>query len=123
MMMDVTRSTQILQELTALGVYIGMDDFGTGYNSLSYLKLFPIRKLKIDRSFMKDVTSNRNDKVIVATIISMAHHLNMRVIAEGVETEEQLHYFIENGCDDIQGFFFSPPVSAEQLQGAILSRK
>ncbi|WP_259392268.1 EAL domain-containing protein [Paenibacillus thiaminolyticus] len=62
-------------------------------------------------------------KAIVATIISVAHHLNMRVIAEGVETEDQLHYLIENGCDDIQGFFFSPPMSAEQLQGAILSRK
>ncbi|MGG4395533.1 EAL domain-containing protein [Paenibacillus thiaminolyticus] len=123
MMMDVTRSTQILQELTALGVYISMDDFGTGYSSLSYLKLFPIRKLKIDRSFMKDVTSNPNDKAIVATIISMAHHLNMRVIAEGVETEEQLHYLSENGCDDIQGFFFSPPVTAEQLQSTILIGK
>ncbi|WP_280523679.1 putative bifunctional diguanylate cyclase/phosphodiesterase [Paenibacillus dendritiformis] len=123
MMMDVTRSTQILQELTALGVYISMDDFGTGYSSLSYLKLFPIRKLKIDRSFMKDVMSNPNDKAIVATIISMAHHLNMRVIAEGVETEDQLQYLIENGCDDIQGFFFSPPVTAEQLQSTILSGK
>jgi diguanylate cyclase (GGDEF)-like protein len=116
MMMDAGRSSQILQDLSSLGIQISMDDFGTGYSSLSYLKLFPIHKLKIDRSFIKDITDNEDDRAIVATIISMAHHLNLNVIAEGVETKEQLSLLMEQGCDDIQGYYFSRPLSAVDVE-------
>ncbi|UHA73824.1 EAL domain-containing protein [Paenibacillus sp. 481] len=120
MMMDAVRSTEILHELTDIGVKISMDDFGTGYSSLSYLKQFPIRKLKIDQSFIKDITNNENDKAIVATIISMAHHLKINVIAEGVETREQLACLSAYGCDDIQGYYFSKPLPPSDLEKNIL---
>jgi len=116
MMMDATRSSQVLQELSGLGIRISMDDFGTGYSSLSYLKLFPIHKLKIDRSFIQDITNNDDDRAIVATIIAMAHNLKMNVIAEGVETKEQLELLLENGCNDIQGYYFSKPVPASEIE-------
>lgn len=92
MMMDPDLSTEILNKLNDFGVKISLDDFGTGYSSLSYLKLLPIHKLKIDRSFITDITRNASDQAIVATIISMAKHLNMDVIAEGIETQGQLDF-------------------------------
>lgn len=116
MMMDATRSSQTLRELSSLGIRISMDDFGTGYSSLSYLKLFPIHKLKIDRSFIQDITSNADDRAIVATIISMAQNLKMNVIAEGVETKEQLELLLENGCDEIQGYYYSKPIPAGEIE-------
>ncbi|WP_438350458.1 EAL domain-containing protein [Paenibacillus sp. FA6] len=116
MMMDVVRSSQILRELSGLGIRLSMDDFGTGYSSLSYLKMFPIHKLKIDRSFIKDITINDDDRAIVATIIAMAHNLKMNVIAEGVETKEQLQLLMENGCDEIQGYYFSKPIPASEIE-------
>lgn len=115
MTMDVDRSIQILNELQKLGVRISIDDFGTGYSSLNYLKKFPIHKLKIDRSFVHDIMEDPNDASIVSTIISMSHHLNMKVIAEGVETFDQLRYLNENRCNEIQGYLFSPPVTFEEL--------
>ncbi|MCD9023589.1 EAL domain-containing protein [Cohnella silvisoli] len=121
MMMDASRSGQILRELTRLGIQISMDDFGTGYSSLSYLKLFPIHKLKIDRSFIKDITSNEDDKAIVSSIIAMAHNLKMNVIAEGVETREQLQILMDNGCDDIQGYYFSRPIPAKEVEQMYLN--
>jgi diguanylate cyclase (GGDEF)-like protein/PAS domain S-box-containing protein len=120
MMMDADRSTQILRDLTELGVRISMDDFGTGYSSLSYLKMFPIHSLKIDRSFIKDLMDSEDDRAIVATIIAMAHNLKMNVIAEGVETEEQLQFLTENDCDDIQGFYFSKPLSVSDVERVYL---
>ncbi|TVX94366.1 EAL domain-containing protein [Paenibacillus agilis] len=122
MMMDICRSTSTLQELKELGVRISMDDFGTGYSSLNYLKMFPIGKLKIDQSFIRDLTNSESDKAIVATIISMAHHLKMNVIAEGVETAEQLAFLKESGCDDIQGYYFSRPLPAKELQRVFLGK-
>jgi diguanylate cyclase (GGDEF)-like protein/PAS domain S-box-containing protein len=116
MMMDTYKSTHILRELSGLGIKISMDDFGTGYSSLSYLKMFPIHKLKIDRTFIKDIPESEDGRAIVATIISMAHNLKMNVIAEGVETKEQLHFLTENGCDDIQGFYFSKPLPATEVE-------
>ncbi|MFX3636251.1 MAG: EAL domain-containing protein [Candidatus Pristimantibacillus sp.] len=116
MMMDATRSSQTLRELSSLGIRISMDDFGTGYSSLSYLKLFPIHKLKIDRSFIQDITNNDDDRAIVATIISMAQNLKMSVIAEGVETKEQLELLLENGCDEIQGYYYSKPIPASEIE-------
>ncbi|MBO7745037.1 EAL domain-containing protein [Paenibacillus sp. MWE-103] len=128
MMMDASVSIGILNELTDYGIRISLDDFGTGYSSLSYLKLLPIHKLKIDRSFIRDITVNRNDKAIVATIISMAQHLNMDVIAEGIETKEQLDILTDNDCEKIQGYYYSrplPPAEVEQtffapMRGAAL---
>lgn len=116
MTMDVDFATNSLLELKSLGVQISIDDFGTGYSSLHLLKKFPIDKLKIDRSFVRDVMLDPNDAAIVTTIISMTHHLNLLVIAEGVETEEQMRFLHENQCHQIQGYWFSPPVPAIQMQ-------
>lgn len=116
MMMDANRSSQILRDLSGLGIRLSMDDFGTGYSSLSYLKMFPIHTLKIDRSFIKDITINEDARAIVATIIAMAHNLKMNVIAEGVETKEQLQLLMENGCEDIQGYYFSKPLPASEIE-------
>jgi diguanylate cyclase (GGDEF)-like protein/PAS domain S-box-containing protein len=112
-MADVDRAIGILRELKALGVKLSIDDFGTGYSSLSYLKRFPIDVLKIDRSFVNDITVDPDDAAIVASIISLAHSLRLQVIAEGVETEAQLTYLQQHQCDQIQGYFFSRPVTAE----------
>ncbi|WP_328803983.1 EAL domain-containing protein [Paenibacillus glycinis] len=116
MMMDAAVSTGILNELTEYGIRISLDDFGTGYSSLSYLKLLPIHKLKIDRSFIRDIVVNKNDKAIVATIISMAQHLNMDVIAEGIETKEQLDILTDNDCEKIQGYYYSRPLPAVEVE-------
>ncbi|MCR2806878.1 bifunctional diguanylate cyclase/phosphodiesterase [Paenibacillus soyae] len=123
MMMDPGTSTSILNELSECGIRISLDDFGTGYSSLSYLKLLPIHKLKIDRSFIRDITENPNDKAIVATIISMAQHLKMDVIAEGIETKEQLDVLMANDCKEIQGYYFSKPLPADELVEAFLKMK
>ena len=108
-------SIVLLKQLQALGIELSLDDFGTGYSSLSYLKRFPIDKLKIDQSFVHDITTDPNDEAMVAAIIVMAHHLNIRVVAEGVETETQLNFLREHGCDQYQGYYFSKPLSAEDL--------
>lgn len=116
MMMDPEVSTSILQELNDIGIRISLDDFGTGYSSLSYLKKFPIHKVKIDRSFITDISRNENDKAIVATIISMAQHLKLDVVAEGIETKDQLDILTEKDCQEIQGYYFSRPLSAEEVE-------
>ncbi|MEI7025117.1 EAL domain-containing protein [Paenibacillus sp. y28] len=116
MMMDAKISTGILKELSEIGIRISLDDFGTGYSSLSYLKTFPIHKLKIDRSFITDISLNENDQAIVATIISMAQHLNLDVVAEGIETKAQLDILTEKECREIQGYYFSQPLSAEDVE-------
>ncbi|EPD52296.1 EAL domain-containing protein [Paenisporosarcina sp. FSL H8-0542] len=116
MTMDVIRSTSILEELHELGIQIAMDDFGTGYSSLNYLKNFHIHRLKIDRSFIRDMLNGPKDGQIVSTIISIAHALNLKVIAEGVETKEQLHFLEKLQCDEIQGYYYSKPLSATDLE-------
>lgn len=118
MMMDPNVSTGILRQLTDFGIRISLDDFGTGYSSLSYLKLYPINKVKIDRSFIRDITKNQNDKAIVATIIAMAQHLNMEVIAEGIETKDQLDILTANDCHEIQGYYYSKPLSPIEVEQA-----
>ena len=114
-------SIGILNELKALGIELSLDDFGTGYSSLGYLKRFPIDKLKIDQSFVRDITTDADDAAMVAAIIVMAHQLNIRVVAEGVETEAQLAFLREQGCDEYQGYYFSRPLSADALCSGFLS--
>ncbi|TBL75183.1 EAL domain-containing protein [Paenibacillus thalictri] len=114
--MDVDYTAYLLLELKDLGVSISIDDFGTGYSSLNYLKRFPIDKLKIDKSFVRDIMSDPNDAAIVASIIAMSHHLKMKVIAEGVETADQLQFLHKNRCNEIQGYWFSPPVGERQME-------
>jgi diguanylate cyclase (GGDEF)-like protein len=105
-----------LQQLKQIGIQISMDDFGTGYSSLSYLKMFPIDKLKIDKSFVDDISIDQDNEIMIKTIITMAHNLKLNVIAEGVETEEQLIFLKEEKCDEFQGYLFSKPLSVEEFE-------
>lgn len=118
--MDIGLATMKINQLKALGVSIDIDDFGTGYSSLSYLKRLPIDRLKIDRSFIRDLTTDPSDAAIIASITAMAHHMNIAVVAEGVETEAQLAYLKEHHCDEAQGFWFSPPVPAQAFSAFML---
>ncbi len=118
---DVTTAT--LQRLSNMGIELSIDDFGTGYSSLSYLKRFAIDKLKIDRSFVKDVPDDANDAAIAATVIAMARNLNLEVIAEGVETEEQRTFLRERGCYIMQGRLFSPPVKAIDITHMLVNNR
>jgi diguanylate cyclase (GGDEF)-like protein len=118
LMSNAESSVALLKELSALGVVVAIDDFGTGYSSMSYLQRFPVDKLKIDRSFISDLATNPGDASIVRAIISLAHGLQLKVIAEGVESEEQLAILRRMGCDQYQGFFRSaavPPTEVERL--------
>jgi len=109
-MQDPDQTILILRQLKELGVFLSLDDFGTGYSSLSHLRRFPIDVLKVDQSFVRDVTTNKDDAAIAASIIALAHSLQLSVIAEGVETQPQLHYLAEQRCDVIQGYYFSRPI-------------
>jgi EAL domain-containing protein (putative c-di-GMP-specific phosphodiesterase class I) len=113
---DVTDVVAKMHALKALGVKLSMDDFGTGYSSLSYLKQLPLDQIKIDQSFVRDITTNPNDAVMVTTIIDLAQNFRLNVIAEGVETGEQFDFLKKNGCMAYQGYFFSKPVPIEQFE-------
>jgi diguanylate cyclase (GGDEF)-like protein/PAS domain S-box-containing protein len=113
-MEDIDTAAFIMRTLHSSGIRISIDDFGTGYSSLSHLKRFPISTVKVDRSFIRDITSDPDDAVIVGAIINMAHNMGLRVIAEGVETQEQLDFLRTLQCDEIQGFLFSPPVPHQE---------
>ncbi|MDR7051343.1 diguanylate cyclase (GGDEF)-like protein/PAS domain S-box-containing protein [Duganella sp. 3397] len=120
---DPDKAVAALHRLKDIGVSISLDDFGTGYSSLGYLKRFPIDTLKIDKSFVDDVTTSANDAAIALSVISLAHNLNMQVIAEGVETREQVQFLTERGCDEMQGYFFSRPVSAGEFTELLRERR
>ncbi len=104
-----------LRTLKNMGVSLAIDDFGTGYSSLSYLKLFPIDILKIDRSFIKNITTDSNDSMIASSVIALAHSMKLKVVAEGVETDKQLELITKQGCDFVQGYYYSPPLPTEEF--------
>ena len=114
-MQDVKSTISKLKKMNEMGISLSIDDFGTGYSSLSYLKLFPIDNLKIDRSFVFNITSDSTDAAIAASVILLAHSMNLKVVAEGVETKEQLEVLRQQGCDIVQGFLFSKPIAAEEF--------
>jgi EAL domain-containing protein (putative c-di-GMP-specific phosphodiesterase class I) len=109
----------MLERLSQLGVVVSIDDFGTGYSSMSYLQRFPIDKLKIDRSFIRDLNSNPDDASIVRAIISLAHGLRLKVVAEGVESAAQLELLRRMGCDQYQGFLRSAAVPAAEVEAIL----
>lgn len=115
-MQNAQESTRTLRELRGLGVSVSLDDFGTGYSSLSYLKRFPIDTLKLDQSFVRDLEQDPEDEAIASAVLAMARTLGLRVVAEGVETEGQLAFLTQRGCDVVQGFLFSPPVPLEEVE-------
>ncbi len=120
-MQNAEQTTNVLNELRKLGVSLAIDDFGTGYSSLVYLKRLPIDTLKIDKEFIGDLTRDPDDEAITATVITMGHSLGLNVIAEGVESEQQLIYLREQGCDEIQGYWLSPPLDAHRCLAFIRS--
>ncbi len=123
LMQGVERTLTTLHELSAMGVILSIDDFGTGYSSLSYLKRFPINQLKIDQSFVRDVTNDASDATMVRTIILMAKSLRLDVIAEGVETKEQAEFLYQSGCERAQGYHFKRPVSALAFEALLVQEK
>jgi EAL domain-containing protein (putative c-di-GMP-specific phosphodiesterase class I) len=105
----------LLKQFKRMGFGLSIDDFGTGYSGLSNLKLFSIDTLKIDKSFVRDLMTNNDSRAIVSNTIALAKKINVKIIAEGVETREQLNFLIENGCDMIQGYYYSPPIDADAI--------
>ncbi|MBZ9673505.1 EAL domain-containing protein [Mesorhizobium sp. ES1-3] len=114
-MQNVDTAVAMMNALQGLGVQISIDDFGTGYSSLSALKTFPVARLKIDKSFINDLATDENDQAVASAVISLGQKLNLRVIAEGVETDDQVAFLRKNNCDEMQGYHFSKPVSAEGI--------
>jgi diguanylate cyclase (GGDEF)-like protein len=115
LMQHAESSVSVLRALKSIGVRLAVDDFGTGYSSLSYLRKFPVDSLKVDQSFVRDLTTDTGDATIVSAVISMGKSLGQCVIAEGVETEEQMTFLQAHGCDEAQGYYFSKPVAADQF--------
>jgi len=121
-MQDIDTTVRTLVDLSKVSVQISLDDFGNGYSALGYLKRFPVNSLKIDRSFVSEVTSNQDDAAITSAIIAMAHVLDLKVIAEGVETEAQMRFLRDQHCDSIQGFLISRGLPAEEIECLLAER-
>jgi diguanylate cyclase (GGDEF)-like protein/PAS domain S-box-containing protein len=122
-MRDTAQSVAKMRQLEAMGITLAIDDFGTGYSSLAALKSFPISRLKIDQSFVRDLVANPDDQAITCAIISLSHQLDMRVIAEGVETEQQRSFLQQHGCDEMQGYLFSRPVPPQEIPAMLLGEE
>jgi EAL domain-containing protein (putative c-di-GMP-specific phosphodiesterase class I) len=122
-MKEPEQAIEKLHELRRMGIKIAIDDFGTGYSSLSYLKRFPIDTLKIDKSFVRDVCSDPDDAAIVHAIVTLGHALDLNVVAEGVETHEQLQYLTTLECDMVQGFLFSKSLSAQDFEELLTEQR
>ena len=120
---DIEKSSVTLNALYLLGVGLALDDFGTGYSSLTYLRQFPLNTLKIDRSFITEMSANAEDIAIVRAVIALAHSLHLQVIAEGVEEEKQLKILQQEGCDQVQGYYYSKPLPLNDLIGWCTARK
>jgi EAL domain-containing protein (putative c-di-GMP-specific phosphodiesterase class I) len=120
LMQDSKATGVVLDALKVLGVQIALDDFGTGYSSLSYMRRFPIDTLKVDRSFVGNITTDADDASVVSAVINMGRSLHMRVVAEGVETCEQLRFLEEHSCAEAQGYHFSHPLSAGNFAAGLL---
>ena len=110
---------EFLNSLRERGVSFAIDDFGTGHSSLSYLKQLPVQKLKIDRSFVRDIPENPDDRAITSAIIALGHRLHMSIVAEGVETDEQLSFLIDEGCEEAQGYLFCKPVPESEVRSLL----
>jgi EAL domain-containing protein (putative c-di-GMP-specific phosphodiesterase class I) len=121
LMHDVDKAMKTLTALRYMGVRLAIDDFGTGYSSLSQLKRFPVNTIKVDRSFVRDLDSNSDDRGIAQAIIAMGRSLNLTVVAEGVETKGQLEFLRQNNCDEFQGFYFSKAVPADEFAALLRS--
>lgn len=119
---NTEHAIEVMQQLKDLGVGLSIDDFGSGYSSLNYLKQFPVDYLKIDRSFIKDLATNEKDASITSAIAALAHNLNLRIVAEGVEDEKQVEFLKKQGCHEMQGFLFSRPISAEKFEKTLLKK-
>lgn len=120
-MEDPARTVFVLKELRSLGIGIALDDFGTEYSSLGYLKQFPLDYMKIDQCFVRGIPQSKDDSAITKTIITLAKNLGLRVIAEGVETQEQMAFLAENGCEEIQGYLFSRPISGAETENVLIA--
>jgi EAL domain-containing protein (putative c-di-GMP-specific phosphodiesterase class I) len=123
LMNDQQKTMTILNNLHEQGVHLAIDDFGTGYSSLAYLKYFPIDVLKIDKTFIDDIPFLQGDMAIASTIIAMAHHLGFKVLAEGVETAEQLAFLREQGCDNYQGYLYSEALPAHKFAQLLADKR
>ena len=119
---NVKANVQRINLIKKLGIKISIDDFGTGYSSLGYLQQFPFDTLKIDRSFLKNIDRNPTNAIITKTIIEMAHQLNLKVVAEGLETQAELAFLVKHKCDEAQGYLFSRPLPTREFE-QLLSKK
>jgi EAL domain-containing protein (putative c-di-GMP-specific phosphodiesterase class I) len=120
---DAPAAIAVMDRLHARGIRMSIDDFGTGYSSLSYLKRFKVYKLKIDQSFVWDISQDPEDRAIIVAIISLANSLGLQTIAEGVETEGQLAFLREQGCNEVQGYYFSKPLPADEFEAFVRTRE
>ncbi len=120
---DLSHTIKIIEMLKSMNIKVALDDFGTGYSSLNYLQKLPIDIIKIDRAFIKDITKNSNEEFIAKTIIELSHNMKYLVTAEGIETLEQHRKLQSFGCDFAQGYLFSKPISADEIEPLLLSKK